>query len=330
MSEPRRYLIEGGFGYGSLGDDIFGRQNCTVASNDPDETTRMHEVKAISMHEIESFDDYDHLIIGGGGIMMLGWTREHLKLAITAKTKGKGVEVFRVGIYGDNSITDYDALKQLYQISDKFTVRSLKSQERMKQYCGVDVNIEPCCAEMCKKSAKPVIDGIFNSHGIDRDGKKRLVGIHCKNVPEVIQFYTAIISDLHNNNVHDIEYIGISTCSHKINISNSDLLALQAINSSLSLPPCCHIKTLQGPWHGGTLGPNEMKGVLAELDLLLANRKHPALCAAAEGVPVVAIDNDTAVSEMAYTQEIKNIGVFEVSKSKPNDVSRLILRNGEG
>lgn len=69
-----KFLINGGFGYGSLGDemiltaelDIFGRNNCTVASYDPIETSRMHEVKSIRTDEIIDYDDYDILVIGGG------------------------------------------------------------------------------------------------------------------------------------------------------------------------------------------------------------------------------------------------------------------------
>lgn len=318
-----KFLINGGFGYGSLGDemiltaelDIFGRNNCTVASYDPIETSRMHEVKSIRTDEIIDYDDYDILVIGAGGIIVPGSTVDLLKLSRNAITKGKGVQVFRVGIYGADQITDYQALMELYKSSNRFTVRSLISKERMKKYCNIDVGFEECCAVFGKKSSKPVIDSIFDSLKVNRD--KIIIGIHCKNVADVIQYYIPICEYLSSCG-RLIELIGINTCMHKINKTNNDGAAIDAINSHLQEP---RIKNLYGAW-GGMLHPNEMKGVLAELDLLISNRKHPALCAAAEGIPVIIIDNDGAIVEMAT--EIKNIGIFEISKTKPINVITLL------
>ena len=318
-----KYLIYGGFGYGSLGDemiltaelDIFGRNNCTVVSYDPIETSRMHEVESIRTDQIINYTNYDTLVIGGGGTIVPGSTVDLLKISKNAISKGKRVEVFRVGIYGDDQITDYKAIMELYKSSNRFTVRCQVVKERMKKYCNVDVNIEECCAALGKKSSKLVIDSIFDGLKVSRD--KIIIGIHCKNVADVIQYYIPICEYLLSCSGF-IELIAINTCMHKIDKKDNDWAAIEAINSQLKGGK---IKNTSGPW-SGMLHPNEMKGVLAELNLLIANRKHPSICAAAEGIPVIIIDNDGAIAEMA--PEIKNIGIFEISKTKPIDVINLI------
>lgn len=314
----RKYLIEGGFGFGSLGDelilsselDIFGRHKCVVASYDPKETSDMHEVISIPLtySSISNYDDYDTLIIGGGGIFSLGWCRDHYAYASNAIKKGKYVQVFNVGIMKD--IENWSLVKELHLMSEKFTVRNKISQYILETFTGAKVDIDGYYSRFCKKISKMATDEIIDNAKIDKN--KTLIGIQCKNVSVVIKYYIPICKYL--SSLENIQLVSINTCIHKIDINNRDNIAIDIINNAIGKPV---IKQITGKWFG-MLHPHEMKAVLSELDILIANRKHPAICAYSEGVDVILIDNDGALREIA--DDIRHIGHYNELDKEPVEV----------
>ncbi len=313
-----RYLIYGGFGYGSLGDELilsaeldhFGRHNCVVVSHDPAETSRMHEVESISISTIKKYNDYDVFVVGGGGIFYGHFVYHCYDYVSNALKKGKKIQVFNVGVMSD--IKDWKLFEEIYYLCDSFTVRNKVSFDVVKEFTDIEPEIGYYPAMYCKKVSKLTINKIFDENNID--SSKTLIGIQCKNVSDVIDFYIPICKYL--SQYDDVQLISINTCIHKLT-DNKDNLAINTINNAIGNS----ITQILGDY-SLCLHPHEMKALLSEIDLLFSNRKHPALCAYAEGTKSILIDDDLALTRIM--NDISHEGYFNVYKSKPADVINMI------
>ncbi len=310
-----KYLIYGGFGNGSLGDelilsaelDLFGRRNCVVISHDPPETSRMHEVESITISTIKKYNDYDVLVVGGGGIFYDHFVYHCYDYLSDALKKGKKAQVFNVGVMSD--IKNWKLIERIYHLCESFTVRNKTSYDVVREFTDIEPEIGYYPAMYCKKVSKPVIDKIFDENNIDRN--KTLVGIQCKNVDDVINYYIPICKYL--STIDSKQMVSINTCIHKLT-DNKDNLAIDAINKHIDDNPIIQIL---GDY-SKCLHPHEMKSLLSEIDLLLSNRKHPAICATAEGTETILIDNDLALTRIM--NDINHKGYYNIYETKPEDV----------
>jgi len=272
------------------------------------------------MEDISKFDDYDCLVIGGGAVFLRHWTKIHYEHCLIAAGKGKKVRIFNVGVMDD--VENWDLAKKIFEMSDKFTVRSKASFDSFKRGTGCEPEIDGFHSKYCKKVSKKRVDEILNSSEIDKN--KILVGVQCKNVESVIRYYTPICKHLLDN--ENVELVGINTFIPKVDEKNSDSTAIDTINNNICVDSNTGvnnkkrlIKKINGRYNG-LLHPHEMKGVLAKLDYLIANRKHPAITADSEGVKVLLVDNDGAIGRI---KEYIN-SIFYVDINVDSDPNKLI------
>ena len=334
-----KYLIVGGFGYGSLGDEVilhceldeFNRKDCAVISYDFEETEQMHQVEAYPLKVLDDgrwdfspfdeFEDFETLIIGGGGIFGNIAAGLLCKFALTQNERGKNTRFYNLGVFED--VCDWRLVKNAFQHADKVTVRNMVSKEIVKKYTGLNVEVDGYISLRCPKASWLVVKEILERYEVDRN--KVLVGINCAYDDSIIQsesvsFHTPVCDFLLKQGC---ELVSINTCIHKWYKALNDALAIKKINTRLEHG---QIKNLMGKWGRGIFHPLEIKGIIAELDLLISYRKHPALLAYSEDVPLIL--TGSAVDRIVDT--VRPLGYFPIiggiRDSTPDDVIDLLKK----
>lgn len=330
-----KYLIVGGFGYGSLGDEVilhceldeFNRKDCAVISYDPEETRRMHQVEAHQLKTLEggqwdfspfdNFDDFETLIVGGGGLF--GKTAAELlcNFGLTQKARGKKIIFYRLGIL--ETVDDWELVKRAFQKADEVTVRSRISKELLKKHTGLDVAVVDDPALKCPKASWLIIKEILKRY--DVDWNKLLIGVNCAydNIihPASVDFYVPICDFLLRQGC---ELISINSCIHKWDTNLNDALGIDKINAQLKHG---QIKNMMGTWGRGIFHPLEIKGIIAKLDMLITYRKHPAYLAYSEDVPIILTGLGTGGVDR-IVELVNPLGHFPIEGSNPDHVIDLL------
>ena len=306
-----KIVICGAYGYGNLGDEAIldgtlkilqtnhKKDDLLAFSFDPEETTRLHNVKSTKINIIDLIKS-EKVIVGGGGLFFGRMMRVFIALILISKFLGKEVEIFRVGVSETKSKINRFLMKLAFNMTDKISVRDEKSKSILRSY-GVSKNID-------------VLDdpaySIFDHSG---EMKKRSIGIEC-----IGMALKRIDDEMVNKNTEDVfvEFINYVTSKYKIKV--------------YLVPFCIHKKA---PFENDMILANRIEqrlknkeeftiivpkntedlvNVFRRFDIFIGMRLHSLIFSTTNNIPSIGIAYADKIKQ-AVRKKIKTIDLNDLS-----------------
>lgn len=342
-------LILGAYGFGNMGDEAIlqgilekmkNKENVDVVSATPRETEILHQVKSISMKQVD-LAKYSAVILGGGGYRP-GNYKIPLEICLKLKEKGGKVIVKAIGLtpeiagrenFGSDPLEKKEKrlLREVVKKADYFSVRTYRDLRRIKKYVGISkkikVETDPAYyISFSKERGKELLERF----GFSLNNK--LCGV------SVAKFgYREGVKAFLEKYKEEFTLIPIPMCRHYYAGFENDIILLKKYFKELKLLSKNIIRWLKYPFT-----PSELKGVLSNLHYLITARKHAMILALGGGLtPQQILLLGTKESGMAEYFNVKEIdwrkwlrspdGLEYIFAKKLIDLrkySRLIRKNG--
>lgn len=303
----KKILMIGAYGAGNLGDDAIlqgmlivleeergiPKEDITVYSYDPKETTRQFEVSAIQRDDTQDLPtEYDKLLVGGGGIIYGGNAplychrlEEYLKL-------GKKVEVYGIGT--DRLGESGTIVKDVFNQVDPLSVRTAFDKENLKGV-GVtkEIKVVDCPSFLVPTPPKEEITALLGKYfnvaapllGICL--KPRMIGNKIK--PSFLRF-------LRERFLPSFTFVPLIMCKHRSSPEEADEIPLRALFEKLEL-----MDGLE-EWFNLKVTPSVMKGIVQNMNHVITNRKHPLMFAAQKKIPVTVVEDTPSFILSSYAR----------------------------
>jgi len=306
-----KIVIYGGYGYGNLGDElildgilkilqkIYKNDDLLVFSLEPNETTRLHNVKSKKVNIIDLIKS-EKVIVGGGGLFFDAIMRSHVLLILVSKFLGKEVEIFRVGVSELTSKINRLLIKLAFNMADSISVRDEKSKSILRTY-GVSKNIDvlddPAYSifdysdELKKSSAK--IEGIGIS--LRRINNK----IVDKNTEDVFVEFINYVTNKYKIKVYFVVF-----CISKNDPFENDLILANTIK-----------QRLKNKEEFITLVPKnteDLVNVFRKFDIFIGMRLHSLIFSTTNNIPSIGIAYADKIKH-AVRKNIKTIDLDDLS-----------------
>jgi len=282
-------LIIGQYGYGNMGDEsilqgvlekISDKNIICVLSATPEETNLLHDVKSISIKELNNYQ-YGEVILGGGSyspsaIEIPGELCLSLKkIGARLKVKSIGVSQEIAGQTALGAFTESEKalFRDLYTNADSFSVRTFRDREKIEQIMGLegDILVERDPAydiSYSKALGREMLDALgFSSGG-------KLCGISLGK----FGFRRGLLNFLREYK-DEYTFIPIPMCRHYYAAFEYDPLLLKKYFKELSLYSEAVKKCINY-----TFKPSELKSILSNMDYLITSRKHAMILALGGGL----------------------------------------------
>jgi len=229
-----------------------------VASANPEQTSQIWGVNTVHFFG-DLPEDYDIWAIWGGLVVY----REHidslLPLVKNALSKGKKLWVRAIGVSADMP-TNWTLVTEVFGQAEILTVRDAFSQQTLKNYTGLDAQLEIDPARLCRKSETYHVMG-EGTIGLNiRDDEDETSYAVAKTVKMLCEFL-------------NIPLVGIAALVHSFGPKNEMRLLTKLGLEEIIYEP----------------DPRRLKACLHQLSLLFSGHKHLALAAVQENVPVALI-----------------------------------------
>jgi len=286
----------GAYGAGNLGDDAIlqgmlillekqreiPKEDITVYSYVPNETTRLFGVSAIQRNDNEELPpDYDKLLVGGGGIfyaanapLYIRRLRQYLKL-------DKEVEVYGVGT--DMLYDTAPALKQVLNEVDALSVRTVWDKKHLEEI-GVnkDIKVVDCPSLLVPTPPKSQVIEALTPYF---DVGKPLLGITLKPWKIGTQFTPSFLQFLREEFLYFFTFVPLIMCKHIMDGREADEISTRALFQELEL-----MDGLE-EWFKLGFTPSLMKGIVQNMNYIISNRKHPLMYAAQAKIPATVVED---------------------------------------
>jgi len=290
-----RVLLIGDYGAGNLGDEAIlqgmlqvlaerglAREDLAVYSWNPEETTSLFGVPSIQRDDNRNLpEDYDRLIVGGGGIFYAANVPLYFRWIFQYLTLPKPVEVYGVG-------TDelYGAAPFLREVLNKVDDLSVRTEWDKGHLESIGVNREIRVVD-CPSLLVPTPSwkGIVDVLGKHFDVSRPLIGICLKPCRIGENFTHRFLSYIRNRVLPEYDLVPLIMCRHLFSPDEMDEVSLRALFKKLDL-----FDGLE-EWFSMKFTPSFMKGVVQSMDRVITNRKHPMMFAAQKGIPVMVIED---------------------------------------
>ncbi len=291
MTKSETTLIIGAYGYGNMGDEAIlqgileemaDRKDVEALSATPEETERLHGIKAVSLNNIDR-NKYSTVILGGGGYRP-GNYKIPLKICLDLKERGAKLIVKAIGPTpevagkdnfgtGEMGEKEKQILNEVIKKADYFSVRTQKDLARMKKHLSIEREI--------KVETDPALNISFSKEQgrelLQKFGfppEKKLCGI-C-----LAKFgYRERLLKLLREYQGKFILVPIPMCRHYYAGFENDILLLRRYFRLLG----CLDKHSEA-WLKYPFTPSELKGVLANLTYLVTARKHAMILAVGGGL----------------------------------------------
>jgi len=261
-------LYNGGYGCGNFGDDaildgvlslVEREHEVVVASGNPEQTAQIWGVKAIGFFD-ELPEDYDIWAIWGGLVVYKEHMDSLLPLVEKALAEGKRLWIRGIGVSADIP-TNWSYVTKIFKQAEILTVRDFFSQQTLKEYTGLDAQLEIDPGRLCRKSVTYPIIPDKRTVGLNiRDSEDETSYTVAKTVKTLCEFL-------------NIPLVGIAALVHSFGPWDEVKLLTKIGVKEIIYEP----------------DPRRLKACLHQLGLLFSGHKHLALAASQEGVPVVII-----------------------------------------
>lgn len=354
--EIKRITICGYYGYRNIGDEailaaiIESIDNiCDVEistfSGNPNETKKLHGVNSVYIGEsigslkmftisniknvyliINTIRNTDLLIVGGGGIIhdrnIHGIAKFWMNKIILAKLFHKPVMIYAPGVGPLRTRMGKFLAKQTIESVDTITVRDIASKETLIS-SGVKNKLIQVTADpalLLTPVSTAIAKEILNIEGVTRT--KSLIGISIRWNPyefgqcsKFIYEFEDIISKLSDKIVEklDVNLVFIPM-QYPPRITN-DITMMEEIHQKMKNKDRAKI-------FKGIYSPQEILGVVGQMDMIIGMRLHFLIFAARMNVPLVGLSYDTKTSEFLrmigqdrWSCDYKNIDIENIFSS---------------
>ncbi|MCK8828119.1 polysaccharide pyruvyl transferase CsaB [Natroniella acetigena] len=308
----KRIILSGYYGFNNAGDEailaalivglqeVFGQVEIIVLSANPSWTRKVHGVKAISrtnlVEVVAQLKKTDLLISGGGSLLQDVTGRKtipyYLSIIILAKALKVPVFFCAQGVGPINAVINQKLVKSVLNRVDLITVRDQKSKELLRQI-GVEgliyVTADPVF--MLQPTKEKRIKAILAEEGIDL--AQQTVGIsirpwgdnsYLKRLAVVLeQFREEFAIQLLLIPLH---YPADLEVSHKLRSLMEGEVAIVT----------------------GNYSPQEVLGLVGQVDLLLGVRLHSLIFAALNQMPLLGISYDPKIDSFLASLDLSPIG----------------------
>lgn len=299
-----KYLVSGYIGFDNFGDEAIahvisqklkksGAEKITLISSNPEKTAKIHGVNSCHMlNFLPSLLDSDILISGGGSLLQdktsLKSLMYYLLVIFSAIILGKKVQIYAQGIGPINSKAGVIVTKFVLKKVNEITVRDAKSQELLKSWGILSVQVKD-----------PVFEMDFQS-----ERKKDIVGIQLRAFKGVDDFFLQKLAD---------------EVTKRFPYQKIEIISLQ---DSIDLEVCKTFEKLlkaKGLFNTeilSSLSINDAFKTLSELEYLIAMRFHANVIGIKAGVKTLAINYDPKVEKLANEYNLPYINLNENDFSK--------------
>ncbi len=300
--DKRLTIIAGAYGVGNLGDEAilsgtlqllesgayYNRNSLIVFSRNPDETTKLHRVRAKRRNLIDLLNS-GRIIIGGGELFQNQgrMAMKYSLLGIISKMLGKNVMYYAIGVSSDLGRLGRALSRLGFNLADGISVRDEKSKKRL-----VDLGVKKKITVIEDPSfyVKPVSEKeavlLLEKEGVHFDKTKI-------NMVVTSQF-------IQNKELNDKIYSFLFDFLMSLLTKNSDVQVFFApFNNHMDKP--LDKDVIYGKWLEEQLkndnfrllensySPSEMMGVFGLMDVILSTRLHPLILGTKMKVSAVAI-----------------------------------------
>ncbi|SHF77801.1 polysaccharide pyruvyl transferase CsaB [Caldanaerobius fijiensis DSM 17918] len=340
-----RVVISGYYGFGNTGDEAILRAivnsmkserpdlDIIVLSNNPAETAKMHDVKAINRMDIRSIwttlSHSDMLISGGGGLLQDVTSFRNILyysgIIYMAWLLKKPIMYYANGVGPINIGFNRLLVRNISNKAQVITVRDLLSKRQLDEI-GVktDVFITADPAFLLKVPEDINVEDIYEKEGIPLNNK--ILGISIrkwKNFDYVKEALKDFVNKVRNIEDFNIVFLPMQ--------KNEDLRACEEISRDLERSYV--IK--------GNYDVYEVLGIVSKFDYMIGMRLHAMIFSVLNGVPVIGISYDPKIDNFfniigqQYLNHIDEVNserllnqFLDVVMHK-NEISRCLKRKAE-
>ena len=309
-------LISGFYGSGNTGDEAilssivqtfkknYSEVNITVLSLYPDKVEENHDVEALYRPNfgpkwfkteyrktIQTLRDADFLLIGGGGLLQDAHSHisivRYLQTAVLAEWIGTPTVYYAVGVGPIDHPLNRFLVRKVRELSSDIIVRDEDSKQRLEDIDvtkDVRVSADPAFAMDAANNQR--IENILSKENIPEN--KELIGVSVRDFgldhPKIVDI-AQFLDELADQNSHII-FIPFGY-EAKPSDSETSLRVKEEIDTSES------VTLLQNRYQ-----PEELFGLVGELDFIIGIRLHSIIMGSAQKVPVLGI---------SYLPKVKNV-----------------------
>ena len=294
---PRPTLLVGGYGYRNAGDeamlsgllDLLGRDETSVVSRAPAETTARHGVRAVSIGGAPAaMARHRSLVIGGGGLFGrdMGALGRLLPAAgILAAATGRPVALAGIGIDDDMPRSSRWLLAKLGARARSVVVRD-EASRRVLAGLGVAASVEPDLSSLVQSAGRPAGEQLLRSAGLE-PARRPVVGLclTAVNATLVASMRQAILEAVDAR--PDLDFCLIPMSQHPFVATHNDEILARSL--AVERP---RLRVLVPPDD-----PTLLLGVFEALTAAVCMRYHSLLFADRAGIPIIG---------MAYAEKCRH------------------------
>jgi len=344
----RSAIIFGYYGNGNMGDEAIlsslldqikknkklKNYKITIASNDPEETIRLHFEDAqrlfgytrLPLLLYKMIKEKPIIILGGGGILygdsvqfysLLAFLAKllHLNFKIVSVSVGPYLSYSIVGFYRSDSkffgINRF-LVKFLFETANYASVRDelsrkilINSGVRRKVFLEKDLALS--LKSVNKKYAKELL-----LTQIPKNLSRPYIGLNLRYIPDDrirsdIIYKISVIIKYIKRLKGNIIFLPMGNKDNSDGISNDvsmyNLLKKEIKTNNLYL--------LRGKYH-----PKEMKGIYGQMDLVIGMRLHSVIFSYSKKIPVFAIAYESKVVSFCSDKHIPFVDIYNIDEAK--------------
>lgn len=331
-------VISGYYGFDNLGDEAVlysiinslrskkPNINITVLSNNPEKTSKVHGVSAVSRWKLSEIvkviKDSDMLISGGGSLLQDVTSPKsliyYLIVIVIAKILGKKVFFYAQGFGPVRRWWSKKLVKFVLDKIDCITLRDEKSADKLRNLGITKPPIIVTCdpvmgmdkSTISKKPGKQLLEEF------EIDFEKPIVGFALRKWQNEDVFIPAVAGLVDQLIMEDIQPVFMS-----FHLPDDLEIAKKAIKQMKQKGAFLIDKPLE---------INEALSIISHMDLLVGMRLHSLIMATMLEIPVVGISYDPKVG--SFLESIKNNSIFtteNVNKHELFEHVKLKLKTGQ-
>ncbi|MBN1346937.1 MAG: polysaccharide pyruvyl transferase CsaB [Phycisphaerae bacterium] len=345
-----RIMVHGFYGAGNLGDEAIlagivkqlhgGLESVQVMviSQDPEETERLHPVRAIHRHDLHgqsaALSEADLLVFGGGGLCNDYWSIRpadvlddawgslayYLRLPVLARLQGVPVAVYAQGVGPLTGASARRMVRVVFDDAAQITVRDGDSA-RLVRELGVKVPVEVTADPAFSLTADDEeADGVLRASGVPV-GERPVIGVSVRPFGSITEGRLNLLARSVGRFAadHDAHVLLLPFC---VRGPSADVECCTAFASAM--PEGVARTILDAP-----LTPRGMLGVVGRTDLMVGMRYHASVFAIHRHVPVVSVAYDPKVTSLLAETGSAGLTLLDLNSLEAEVVDGALARTWE-
>jgi polysaccharide pyruvyl transferase WcaK-like protein len=321
--------VVGAFGTGNIGDDaiLLGtinnlmrergvtKENIIVFTRNPEETSSLYDLRSKRKNVMDVLKSKE-LVIAGGQLLQdeNNMAIKYALLGIISKMLGKKVYYNSIGVSVITNSLGKFLTKNALNFADEVSVRDEDSRKRLENI-GVKRNIEvrdDPAFYLEPKDPKSMLVEIKNREGLDFSNTDAIIGFTTRVVHEeethlkMLEFLTTLLQHVVDN-YQNMSILFIPFCDHTDSKTDKDIIYGKIIQSKLGFR---RFYLLQEKYR-----PEEVMGIIGNMDLMISSRLHPIIFATKVGTPCMGINVYEKIISFCGKNSLPLLDLYDLTKS---------------